>query len=101
VARVILSRAARDDLVAIRLYSIEQFGPEVADKYFLGFDFAFDLLASFPAAGSATSQYGKVYRCLVHRSHRIFYRVDKDVVRIVRILHHAMDAKRALKGAVR
>jgi toxin ParE1/3/4 len=101
VARVIPSQAARDDLVAIRLYSIEQFGREVADEYFLGFDSAFDLLASYPAAGSATPQYGKAYRCLIHRRHRIFYAVKDDIVRIVRILHHAVDAKRTLKRAVR
>lgn len=99
MARVIPTQAARDDLVAIRLYSIEQFGPAIADEYFLGFDLAFDLLFSYPLAGSATPEYGKAYRCLIHRKHRIFYAVENEVVRIVRILHHAMDAKQALKEA--
>jgi toxin ParE1/3/4 len=99
VHRVIPSQAARDDLVVIRLYSIEQFGPDVADEYFLGFDESFDLLARYPLAGNETSEYGKACRCLVNRRHRIFYTVGKDVVRIIRILHYAMDVKRMLKGA--
>jgi toxin ParE1/3/4 len=101
VARVIPTHAARNDLVAIRLYSIEQFGPTMADEYFLGFDSAFDLLANYPLAGTSTPEYGKVYRCLMHRRHRIFYSVNEDVVRVIRILHHAMDAKLALKRASR
>lgn len=101
MARVVPTQAARADLVAIRLYSLEQFGTDVADDYFLGFDLAFDRLASHPHAGNATPEYGKAYRCLVHRSHRIFYEVRDDVVLIIRILHHAMDASRALKGPVR
>ena len=101
MARVVPTHAARNDLVAIRLYSIEQFGPRVADEYFLGFDLAFDLLANHPLAGPATPEYGKAYRCLMHRQHRIFYAVNDEVVRIIRILHHAMDAKLALKRASR
>jgi toxin ParE1/3/4 len=98
VHRVIPSRAARDDLIAIRFYSIEQFGPDVADEYFLGFDEAFDLLASYPLTGSAAYEYGKSYRLLMYRRHRIFYTVNDDVVHIVRIFHHAMDTRRVLKG---
>ena len=82
----------------IREYSIEQFGAETADTYFLGFDEAFDLLARHPLAGEAKQKIGKGIRCLTHRQHRIFYIVDKDIVLIIRIIHHARDAKRALKG---
>ena len=101
MARVIPSQAARGDLIAIRLYSIEHFGSDVADKYFLGFDEAFDLLADYPLTGSATPEYGKTYRLLVHRRHHIFYAVNDDLVRIIRILHYAMDARQALKRASR
>lgn len=99
MARVFPTPAARADLLTIREYSIEQFGGMVADNYFLGFDDAFDLLADHPQAGAARPELGKGIRCLVHRRHRIFYCVEGDVVLIVRIVHHAMDAKRALKKA--
>jgi toxin ParE1/3/4 len=35
-------------------------------------------------------------RCLIYRRHRIFYRVARETVLIVRILHHAQDVKRAM-----
>jgi toxin ParE1/3/4 len=85
-------------LLDIREFSIERFGPDVADDYFLGFDEAFDPLADHPLVGEARPELGKDIRCLVHRRHRIFYAVQEDRVLIVRIVHHAMDARRALKG---
>lgn len=93
-----LSPGARADLVEIRLYSNQQFGGEVADKYFLGFEAAFDLLRQHPMVGPAKPQLGKGVRCLVHRRHRIFYIVSRGIVLILRIIHHAQDAKRALNS---
>lgn len=100
VAKVWLSPAARADLVAIRDYSIEQFDPDTADAYFLGFDSLFDLLSEHPLAGQAKPELGRDIRSMVHRRHRIFYQVEGDLVLILRILHHARDARTALgKGA--
>jgi toxin ParE1/3/4 len=96
VGRVIPSRAAIADLDDIREYSIQQFDTDVADAYFLGFDDAFALLANHPKAGQAYPELGEGVRCLVHRKHRIFYYVTADIVRIIRIIHHARDAQRAL-----
>jgi toxin ParE1/3/4 len=93
-----LSPAARADLLDIRVYSVDQFGLEVANGYFLGFDAVFALLREHPLAGVARSDLGAGIRCLIHRRHRIFYYVDDDTVVIVRIVHHAMDALRAMKG---
>jgi toxin ParE1/3/4 len=91
-----LSPAARVDLVDIRKYSIEQFSATVADAYFLGFDEAFSLLRRHPLAGEAKPDLGRDIRCIVHRKHRIFYRYDGDTVLIIRVIHHAQDAHRAL-----
>lgn len=99
MTKVFPSLAARTDLLEIREYSIEQFGGDVADTYFLGFDEAFDLLASHPLIGPARPELGKGIRCLVHRRHRIFYSFDGETVLIVRIVHHAMDVRVALKRA--
>ena len=98
MARVIPTQAARADLVHLREYSIEQFGPDVADDYILGFEAAFDRLAEFPLSGAARAELGQDIRCLVHRRHRIFYTVQGETVLIIRIVHHAMDAQQALKG---
>jgi toxin ParE1/3/4 len=92
-----ISPQARADLVDIRLWSIEQFGGDVADKYFLGFDHAFDLLVDHPQVGPSRPELGTNIRCLTHRQHRIFYSFDGQLVLIIRIVHHAMDVRRALK----
>jgi toxin ParE1/3/4 len=96
VAEVQLSPKARADFVEIRLYSNAEFGGDVADAYFLGFDEVFDLLERHPHVGQAQPKYGKGIRCIVHRNHRLFYTVVGERVIIIRIIHHAQDAQRAL-----
>ena len=96
--RIVPSPAARGDLLNIRAYSIDQFSAEIADVYFLGFDEAFNLLALHPMAGPERSDISKGLRCLVHSKHRIFYRVKKDMVVIVRVVHHSMDDRQVLRG---
>jgi toxin ParE1/3/4 len=97
MAEVVVTAAARADLVEIRLHSIREFDAQVADDYFLGFDQAFDRLADFPMSGRPEPGLGKDLRCLVHRKHRIFYRVSGARVLIVRVVHSAMDARRAMR----
>lgn len=96
VAEVELSSAARADLVEIDSFSEERYGREIADAYTFGFDEAIDQLAEYPNSGQAHPELGNGIRCLIHRKHRIFYTVDNDLVVIIRIIHHARDAKNAL-----
>jgi toxin ParE1/3/4 len=96
MAKLILTSAARADMVEIDEWGYQQFGEEVADNYSRKLHDAFGQLSGHPLSGKAVPEYGKAYRCLVHQKHRIFYAVKDDAVRIVRILHHAMDAKRVL-----
>jgi toxin ParE1/3/4 len=93
-----LSRTAAAELEAIDAYSCEQFGDEIAASYMHGFDELFDLLRRHPFAGQDASELGKGIRSLTHRSHRIFYEVEKNEIVISRILHHAMDVRRVLKS---
>ncbi len=89
MANVKLSAAARKDLIAIRIYSNNEFGSQIADKYFLGFEDAFDRLTNFPKSGRPTPDIGESIRCLTHRRHRIFYEIRSDIVLIIRIIHYA------------
>ena len=98
MARVFPTKAARNDLLAIREYSLEQFGGDTADTYFLGFEEAFDLISAHPLAGVSRPDLGEGIRCLIYRRHRIFYRCEEDLVQIIRIVHYAMDVRQALKG---
>lgn len=98
MAEVEFSNAAETDLVEIDEFSASRFGEAVAEAYMHGFDEAFGLLRDFPFSAPLNSDLGEDIRCLVHRQHRIFYRCEEDLVLIIRIVHHAMDARHALKG---
>lgn len=96
MVRLRLLATAKADLIEIRRFSFEQFGADVANIYFQGFKKAFGLLRTHPLAGAATPELGPDIRCFIHRSHRVFYSVDGDLVLIRRIIHHSRDATRAL-----
>ena len=101
MADVGFTNSAVADLSEIDEFSLAQFGEEAGEAYMHGFDRAFALLRDHPRAGAATPEYGKVYRCLVHQKHRIFYTVETDKVLIVRVLHHARDVGTTLKQAAK
>lgn len=98
MVRLRLSSAARADLVGIRHYSFREFGGDVADAYLRGFNQAFTLLREQPMVGPGQPDLGERVRCLTHRRHRIFYEAADDGVLIIRIIHHARNARRALNG---
>ncbi|MEM1133594.1 MAG: type II toxin-antitoxin system RelE/ParE family toxin [Pseudomonadota bacterium] len=94
MALVEFANAAIADLDEIDDYSIEQFGEDAAQSYMHGFKEAFAQLQDYPRSGQPATELGKSMRCLTHRRHRIFYRIEAEQVLILRILHKAMDAKR-------
>jgi toxin ParE1/3/4 len=87
--RLELSEEADADLDELLEYGILSFGIEVGREYYFSFDKAFAVLRATREAGQADNETS--FRRWHHRSHRIFYRVDKDVVLIVRIIHHSRD----------
>lgn len=101
MAEIKLSVAARADLTAIDEWGAGQFGEDVADQYSRGFNDAFALLAQHPQTGAVKAELGEGIRCLIHKRHRIFYRVEDGIVLIIRIAHHAQDTRLTLKKAVK
>ncbi|HMT44596.1 MAG TPA: type II toxin-antitoxin system RelE/ParE family toxin [Chakrabartia sp.] len=101
MAKLRLRAEAYADLDDIQAYGEAEWGVEIAEEYARGFRTSFSLLRDHPEAGPARPELGKGIRCLLHRKHRIFYRIEGDTVIIVRIVHGMMDARRVLKGAVR
>ena len=89
MAKVKFSPAARADLKEIGRFSRHEFGAQVAQRYLHGFEEAFVLLRAHPEAGPVREEYGAEIRCLMHRRHRVLYRLEGDVVRIAAIIHHA------------
>ena len=96
MAEVRFSKAAEADLVDIDEFSVTNFGSDIGEAYMHGFDESFERLGDFPLAGPAVTGVGTGTRCLIHRSHRIFYRTDGDDVFVLRVLHHAQDARKHL-----
>ena len=97
MAEIRFTIAAESDLEAIDNYSLERFGEAIAEVYMHGFDDAFGMLTNHPLSGPTKTELGADIRCLTHRQHRILYRFDGGSVLIIRIIHHAMDSRKALK----
>lgn len=91
------SNAAENDLAQIDTYSVNTFGNAVAADYMGGFTGAFRKLRDFPEAGRAMPALGRGIRYLSYRQHGIVYQLTGDDLLIVRIIHHAMDARKAVK----
>jgi toxin ParE1/3/4 len=94
--RLEIKAAAEADLAEIWDYSVEQFGIDVAEAYFKGFYASFEKLKRFPKLGETVSRIKPEMRCLMHRSHRIFYRLVSGGISIERVMHRAMDARSRL-----
>lgn len=91
-----LSERAACDLDRVIDYSIENFGEQVMLNYFSSFEKCFQSLQENPELGQVVDYLREGYRCLEHKSHLVFYRLENQEVFIVRILHKSMDARRHL-----
>lgn len=90
------AREADADFADLIEFGIERFGRTVALGYARGLRQACRRLTSFPGMAPFHPTIDPPARVLVHRSHRVFYRVDNDRVLILRILHHARATPTAL-----
>jgi toxin ParE1/3/4 len=93
VKRLDIKAAARAELAQIYQYSVAEFGSQIAEAYMIGLRQAFDRLLEFPFIAPAYPDVAPEVRVLLHRSHRIFYRIEGDVVLIVRVLHKHRDVR--------
>lgn len=89
-----LSVQALKDQEKLFRYSIYQFGIQQTDIYFDDLKLVLELLADFPKIGVSVEHIREGLRSHTHKSHTIYYRIKKDHIFIVRILHNQMDHKR-------
>jgi toxin ParE1/3/4 len=97
VKQLELSVAADADLFDILAYGTAVHGEAASDAYYTGLTEAFAFLCEHPEAGQVNEDSGLGLRRWRYRQHRIFYRVDDDVLLIVRVFHVAADAVRWLR----
>lgn len=96
MTRLIYRQRAREDLNEI-LDHIAEHAPGAAVRSVASLMATCELLATQPNIGVLVENISPGLRRITHRSYVIFYRHDstEDVVRIVRVLHHARDVGRA------
>ena len=100
MANVIVSQAARRDLIGIRDYvSIELDNPDAALRILRLLCTGIESLRDMPERGMPLDAVLSVhtdYRFLVCENYRVFYLCEGDQVEVVRVLHTLQDYMRAL-----
>jgi toxin ParE1/3/4 len=96
MARFELTGAADRDLTDIYIYSYGQFGELQAEEYLLGLESCFAQLAEMADLGRSIEHIRAGYYRFTHARHVVFYTKIEGGVRIVRVLHVAMDPERHL-----
>ena len=85
--RLEISGQARRDIQVIIFQSLASFGADQAARYHAGLLDLLELAAENPNMARLRHEFVKPARLLRYKSHVIFYRVEGNSVRIVRILH--------------
>jgi toxin ParE1/3/4 len=91
--RHVLSEDAVADLRAIVRYAAARWGRRRAREYLAGLTERFDAICAYPELGPATDDVAEGARRYAYVSHNIFYRVRRDHIRILRVLHKRMRAE--------
>ena len=81
-----LSNEAKNDLIRIHHYGVQQFGMAQADRYFKGFYACFERIAAKPFAFEAVEHIKVGYRRCVCGVDSIFFRLNDNVVEIMAIV---------------
>ena len=81
---------AEEDLLDIWDYSFEQWGVKQADRYLDDLEAGILNLSDNPEIGNNYA-YRENYRKLLVNHHIVFYRLSKETIHIVRVLHQSME----------
>ncbi|HMV15758.1 MAG: type II toxin-antitoxin system RelE/ParE family toxin [Chitinophagales bacterium] len=91
-----ISIEAQKDIENIWLYTFETWSVEQADRYYNLILDEIEYIALHPNAGKDYSHVRKGYYRSEIKSHFIFYKINLQVVEIIRILHQQMDIQNRL-----
>jgi len=92
-----LSEAADQDLDQIFDYTKDKHGENQAVSYLLSFEKIFKTLSSNPALGRTRLEIKRGLRSISNGEHVVFYRVMRNSIRIVRVLHGSRDLPKFLE----
>lgn len=92
----ILSQKTKEDIDTIFDFGCQMFGKEQALNYLIGLRSHFELLLRHPEIGKRRDEIKEGLFSFPYASHIIFYRILKDQIRIVRVLHGSRDIRNFL-----
>jgi toxin ParE1/3/4 len=85
-----LSADANSDLRSVHAYTVREHGRERAALYLSGLRARFDVIAASPRIGRIFPEATPETWRAPYRKHFVSYRVEGDVLLIVRVLHQRM-----------
>lgn len=88
--RIFKSPKAASDLKKIWLYTFDKWGVEQADLYFDQLEYAINHLVDSPKLGKNVDAVRNHYRAIRAKHHVIYYKINGDIITIVRVLHEDM-----------
>jgi len=97
VKRLELSPLAERDIEEIGDW-ISRDSPQRAFRFIRSLREKCGVLRERPEAAPARPELGQGIRVLRHRNHLIFYRIEKDAIRVERVLHGARDLLALVSG---
>lgn len=92
----ILSKSANEDLENVWLYTFENWSIEQADRYLNLLIDEIEYLCLKPLSGFDFGKIRKGYFRSKVKSHFIFYKIRKNEIMIIRVLHEMMDIENQL-----
>ena len=95
-----LTKAAVSDLQSIRDYTLETWGPEQEQIYLDSLWNKFEQILTEPDRWRLREDLFPGCRVAAQGKHVILFRVQDDILQVVRILHSAMDFKRHIPNPV-
>lgn len=85
-----LSQPAKRDLISILFYTQDEWGVEQADRYYDSLLRTFQSLAVSPRIGMVSDSIARGLRRFPVEQHVVFYKIEKNGILIVRLLHKRM-----------
>jgi toxin ParE1/3/4 len=94
--RLEITQAARQDMFFIQEKSIREFGQRQTDSFLDGLTRLFKLIARTPLMARERDEFSNPIRIHPYKSLIVAYRIENDVVKIIRVLFGRQDLKQLL-----
>ena len=93
---LVLTDAALSDLKSIRAYTLEHWGEEQEEKYLSDLWDRFEVIQASPDGCRSRDDLFPGCQLATQGKHVILFRIDDNILQVVRVLHSAMDFQRHL-----